>query len=170
MGLFPPLPLWEASHPVLVHVPIGVLVVVPVLVVASMLFQRSFRALGVGVLILLAIGTGGLVLAAMSGDAAEHSAQARQLVPRGVGKLIHEHEELGELSRNLFLGLTGVYALLIAGSLLLGERITRFTWNIASGVFLLLYVAPVVVLMNAGGLGGHLVHEHGVRADLRSVP
>lgn len=165
-----PIPSWDAAHPVIVHLPIGVLLAFPVLVLVSMLAKRSFRAFGVAALVVLLLAAIGAVLATASGDAAEDSAQARRLVSAAAAPVLHDHEEAGELARNLVLGLLVLYAALVGGAVLLGERLSRFAWNLASAVILVLFVGPMLATVQAGHLGGKLVHVHGVVAPLEPGP
>jgi uncharacterized membrane protein len=161
-----PIPSWDAAHPVIVHLPIGVLLAFPVLVLVSMLAKRSFRAFGVAALVVLLMAAVGAVLATASGDAAEDSAHARRLVSAAAAPVLHDHEEAGELARNLVLGLLVLYAALVSVAILMGERLSRFVWNLASAVVLVLFAGPMLAVVQAGHLGGKLVHVHGVVAPL----
>ena len=159
--MLPPLPAWDASHPLVVHFPIALLLAAPALVVLGLLLpgQRGwlFAALTV-----MALGTAGAFLAAATGEAGENAAES---IPAAKA-VLDRHEDLAELARNLFLGLTALFAGSIAAAHLLGGRWRRAHSLAAGAVFLLAYAGACTVLINAAHEGGRLVHEFGVRAAL----
>src|ERR1051326_5585029 len=107
--MFPPIPSWDTTHPIAVHLPLGVLAVVPLLVLWAMLAGSNRRTVAGVALLVLAVGAGGTVLAAASGTAAQEIA----VVPGAAAQLLDRHEELGELARNSMLGLAGAYAVFV---------------------------------------------------------
>lgn len=159
MQYFPPIPTWEGLHPIVVHFPIGLLLAAPVLVVLALIFPKG-RSLAYGALAMMVMGTLGALLATATGDAASDAAEA---IP-GVKAAVEHHEELAETARNIFIGLTVLYAAIAAWAGLRGERLTRRTFVLVNVVFLAFYGAGSVVLMNAGHAGGLLVHRYGVHA------
>ena len=161
-GIFPPLPTWETAHPVVVHLPIGVLAAVPLIALWAMIAGANRRTVGWAVMLLVLVGTTGTVLAAASGARAQEIAN----VPGGAAKLLDRHEELGELARNSFLGVAGAYAAITILSMILKDRIKRPVWVVLHAAWLIGFFAAFLVLANAGHMGGRLVHEFGVRAQL----
>ncbi len=163
MFSLPPLPPFEGLHPIVVHFPIAVFALVPLLVLASIpLTTRWARPIRVTVLALMVIGSGFAVLAAASGEEAEEVAEA--LYPQAEGA-IEEHEELGNLTRTLLIVATGVYAVICALPWLMrrSQRVSLIE-RATQGVFVVLLVPVLLVLMNAAHTGGVLVHGHGVHA------
>jgi uncharacterized membrane protein len=155
----PPIPEWSAIHPIVVHFPIGILAVAPLFVLLALIMPRHRGAFAASAFLLILLGTIGLMLAVSSGEAGEG------VVPEigSVQKVLHEHEEAGELARTLFIALTLVLALILALPRLRGAR-----WRSAQpgmlAIYLVAYVAGLLVLVDAASHGGELVHEHGVRA------
>jgi len=160
--MFPPLPTWETAHPIVVHLPLGILAVVPVLALWAMFAGANRRTVACAVLIVLIAGAAGAALAAASGKAAMEVAD----VPGGAGKILDRHEDLGILARNSVLALTLAYAILTITALILRDRLKRILWIIAHLVWLTGFAAALLVLVNAGHLGGRLVHEYGVHAPM----
>jgi uncharacterized membrane protein len=160
--VLPPLPTWETAHPLLVHLPIGALAAVPVLAVWAMLAGANRRTVGWAVMLMLLVGTTGTVVAAMSGEEALEVAAA----PGMAGKLLDEHGDMGELARNLFLGVTGAYAAITILSTILKDKLRRPIWIAAHALWMLGFCAAFLALANAGHMGGRLVHEFGVRATM----
>jgi uncharacterized membrane protein len=167
----PTLPPWEGMHPVVVHLPIGVLMIVPVFIGLSMLCKQWARPVSLIVFLLALVGTSGAMLAVMTGEATEKFAEG---VP-GADGILDRHEEAAELARNIFIGVTvlslAVFAL--AGKLIRttpqpGATATtrRGGWIVANLVLLGATLAGCLVLANTGHLGGQLVHGLGVRAPL----
>lgn len=164
MSLFPPIPSWEAVHPVLIHLPLGALPLAGLFVLLAAIAKGSWsRAFAVSALMLLFIGAGGAMLAVMSGEAASELVEGT--VPQAEA-VLEQHEELAELARTVFAVLAVTYiGVSFAASVLLkkGKR------AIAAGlhlVFLLLLAPALVLLANAAHQGGRLVHEFGIHAPI----
>jgi len=158
--MFPPLPPWEGLHVLVVHMPIGLLVVASVFVLLASVFPRWF---GTSALILLVLGTLGAWLAVATGEA------ARDMVEDGpdpMWEVLERHEELGELARNVFAGLTVLYAVIVLVPLVWKKAARPTVAVITNLVFLVLLLGANTLLANAAHLGGHLVHLYGVRAQL----
>jgi len=165
MFRLPPLPpSWDGFHPLIVHFPIGLLAVAPLLVVLGLILRKHERGLNVAALTLMALGTAAAFLAVSTGEAAEDAAT----VTGPVHRLIEEHGEAAEFARTLFVVLT----LAFAGITLLPTMAPKLKRSARVGAaigFLVLYAVSLLPLMNAGHLGGELVHSHGVRANLSSA-
>ncbi|ANM28441.1 hypothetical protein ABI59_00565 [Acidobacteria bacterium Mor1] len=157
---FPPIPSWEAAHPLVVHFPIALLLVVPLFAVAGLVHRESGRGFRLTALILMALGTCAATLAVSSGEAAETFARGAS----GTSRVMHQHEEQALAVRAYFVLLTVGYALLLAVE---KRRPESFKPPVRFGLFgihLALYLVACLTLVNAAHLGGRLVHEFGVRA------
>lgn len=160
--MLPSLPLWDAAHPLIVHLPIGILFSAWVLVVCAMFARRMRQPLAFAALLMILMGTIGGILATASGDAAERAVtatgQAREI--------LREHEQLAHLSRNAFILIACVYGVVFGVVVAIGEKFRRSIWVMTHLAFLALYAAGLLALANAGHLGGRLVHEFGIQAPL----
>ncbi|HVR96792.1 MAG TPA: DUF2231 domain-containing protein [Thermoanaerobaculia bacterium] len=156
---FPPLPTWEALHPAAVHFPIALLLVAPVFALAALVLRRERRGLSQAAFFLMLLGTAGAFLAVSTGEAAEERTEG---VP-GAAEVLEEHEEEGELTRNVFTGLTLLYGGLLLAPRLLKRDPGSGLFLAAHVLFLLLYLGGTSLLANTAYLGGRLVHEIGVR-------
>jgi uncharacterized membrane protein len=158
----PPPP--EALHVLVVHSPIGLLLVAPLFVLLAMLFRRSA---GWAALIILVLGTAGAWAAVQTG------VDARDMVedgPDAMWQVLEKHEELAIAARNVFTVVTVVYAFILGWSFL-SEKISRLTvWIPLNLVFLAALLAANLLLANAAHQGGHLVHLYGVHAALGIEP
>ena len=106
----PPLPSWEAAHPMVVHVPLALLMLAWVPMVVGLVdFRRRWVWMS-GALLTLVIGTAGAFVAVVSGEATEEVAVA---TTQTVERLVHEHEEMGELARTMFVVATGVFVVVL---------------------------------------------------------
>lgn len=161
-GILPPIPGPEGLHPIVVHLPIGVLSVVPLLLLLG--FSRKPFASGVRIaaLLLMLAGTAGTFAAGKTGEMAEGRAEA---VP-AAKEVFHRHEEMAERTQLAFTGLSGAYLLLLAVPRLFKRDAPRFF----GVLFLVLYVGGLLLLARTGHEGGRLVHEFGVRADFSASP
>jgi uncharacterized membrane protein len=160
----PPIPAWDAAHPIIVHFPVALLLFAPLLIVAAMLAGKGWKPLAIAAFLVLACGLLGAVLSVLSGEAAESAAE----VNRAAYATLEEHEELAELTRNLFIGITAAFALIIA--LGIGwKRFGRRGYVICSLLLLLPYAYGALTLAKTAHRGGLLVHHYGVRAPLVPV-
>jgi uncharacterized membrane protein len=160
MFSLPPLPSWDAAHPMLVHLPIGILMVVPFFLALTLLLGWKLRTVGILTLLLMAIGTAGAWIAVLSGEAAADTAVAMV----DAAEAMHEHEETAEFARTVFTVLTVIYAVIVV--LLPAKKPGLRIMIPVQVLFLLAYLGGTVVLANAAHRGGLLVHHYGVHAPL----
>lgn len=162
----PPLPDWNSLHPIIVHLPIGAFVAAPLLLALALFFGYRHRGLAWATLTVMAFGVIGAFLATMTGEAAADIA-----VTQGdAGAILHEHEELAEMVRNVLAAITGAYFLLLLIATGLKDRLKPVGW---AAIHLLVYLAlfPALIgLANAGHLGGRLVHQYGITAKISGPP
>ena len=82
----PPIPAWNAAHPIIVHLPIGVLMIVPVLLLITLCSKRMRQPFAFMTLVVLVLGLGGIFGAMASGEEAEHAAVV-------MGEGVHRHPQ-----------------------------------------------------------------------------
>jgi len=161
--VLPSLPPYEALHPLVVHIPIGVLFVAWIPMVIGLLDSKgrhTWWACGGG---LLALGTISCVLAAMTGESAAGIVGSPSQV---IAVAIEFHEERAERARNLFIATTLVYlAVWLAYAKIKNTR-KGMVLILGSALVVITYAAAMIELVNAGHSGGVLVHRHGVFAPI----
>jgi len=158
---FPPIPSWDAIHPLIIHFPIALLLLSPLFVlIAAVVRPPGNRPYMMVALITLLLGTFSIFLAASSGE------EAAELADRtgGVNAVLAAHESLASTCQVLF----AIYSALFAG-LFIWQRVsrmgpTRIVSAAAPLVFLAAYSVGLVYLVNTAHAGGRLVHEFGVHA------
>lgn len=159
--MFPPLPLdWSGLHPLIIHFPIALLLVAPLLLILGVALKNGRRAYLVSALVLMVVGTITTYVAVSTGEAAGELAEG----VGSVGAMLERHEELAETSRAVFTVLTLLFAALIAVPALMKRELQGPIFYIAHGVFLAAYLGGSVLLANTAHEGGMLVHQAGVRA------
>ena len=164
---FPPIPSWDALHPLIIHFPIGLLLIAPVFIIAgAALKPAKGRSFLLAAMILLLVGTAGVFIAVETGEAAGKLAER---VP-GVEQVLETHESLAESTRVVFSVLSVIFAALLAAPRLLKRPDTRLTTTILPLAFLVLYGAGALLLVNTAHNGGRLVHEFDVRAMVAASP
>ncbi|MFT5423780.1 MAG: putative membrane protein [Phycisphaerales bacterium] len=162
MNLLPPMPTWEGAHPILVHLPIGVLVFAPVLLIIAAVDAKRRKVWACSALAAMLFGTLFAFLAVMTGEeAAEHVVVSAQ-----VEAVMEHHEELGEAARTVFAALTGVFAAILLVGTYVKKKWARPAVTIGSVLFGLGYLYGLGLLANTGHEGGRLVHQFGVHAPV----
>ncbi len=159
----PPIPPFDGLHPIVVHFPIAVFFLVPMLVLASIFVSNRWaRPIRITALALMVVGSGFALLATASG---EESAEVVEALYPSAEEAIEEHEEAGELARTLLIVATVVYGFVCVLPLLFrGSQRAGLIERIAQGAFVLLLIPVLLVLANAAHAGGVLVHGYGVQA------
>jgi uncharacterized membrane protein len=159
--MLPPWPGLDGLHPLVIHFPVALLLTAPVFVLLAMLLPRR-TAFGVSALVMLVLGTAGAFVAVATGEAAAELATRTEAITAA----IDSHASLAETARNVFAGLTLLYAGILAAPVLIKKLATR-AWVVGTNaVFLGLLLAGGLVLANAAHHGGLLVHKFGVQAML----
>ena len=167
MFQLPPVPTWDGLHPLVIHIPIGLLLVVPVFILIAILLSPSKgRPFLLGALILMVLGTFAAYIAIETGEA------AGKLVERTpeISTVLQRHEELAERTLWIFSILTVTFTAMLFLPNALRRNPTRAYSMFAPLAFLAFYLAGTVVLVNTGHNGGRLVHEFGVQAIVGSSP
>lgn len=153
-------PSWDAVHPLIIHFPIALLLVAPLFVFLGMILPKNGRSFLYAALILMAIGTLSACVAVSTGRAA---AELADRTPE-IAKVLETHEELAELTRNLFSGLTVLFAgILFVPALLKKNPGFKLSFMITAA-FLAVYMLASLAVVWTGHEGGRLVHQYGVRA------
>ena len=158
---FPPLPSWDAMHPLIIHFPIVLLLLSPVFIlIAAVLRPPKNRPYMTAALITLLLGTISLFLAASSGE------EAAELADRagGVNSVLAAHEALASTCEFVFAAYAAIFAGVYVWPYLRRREQTRLTSTVAPLVFLALYSVGLIYLVNTAHAGGRLVHEFGVHA------
>lgn len=160
---FPPIPTWDAMHPLIVHFPIVLLLLSPAFIAISAALPppRNRPYMLVALLILL-LGTASLFFAASTGE------EAAALADRGggVNSVLAAHERLASDTEILFSALSFILLCLFTWPRLLRRQETRITSTIVPLAFLVVYSVGILFLVNTAHAGGRLVHEFGVHAML----
>jgi uncharacterized membrane protein len=163
---FPPLPTWDGLHPLIIHFPVALLMVAPLLVVAALIWRKNRTGFLMAAMLLMVLGTAATWVAVSSGEAAGRLAERNA----EINAVLEHHEELGETARTVFTVLTGVFVALLAAPRLLRRIPSRGVQNAILAAFLVVWGAGTLVLTNTAHNGGRLVHELGVRAMMAPSP
>lgn len=158
--MFPPIPSWEGLHPLVIHFPIALLIVAPVMIVIGIVSPNRGRAFFGAALILMILGTIASWLAVSTGEAAGELAERAS----GAASVLEQHEELAETTRTAFTVLTGLFIVILFAPAIVRRQVSQKMLVAANVLFLLFYGVAVVQLANTAHQGGRLVHEFGVRA------
>ena len=161
----PPLPPFEGFHPFVVHFTVGILLSAWVPMVLGLIDRKRRRSWFRAGLMMIVMGTLFSFAAVLTGEATE------EIVPHSselVEHAIHEHEELAEGARNIFIGVTAIYL----ASMILYCKMPepkKKKIGLAGAVLVgITYTLGALALANAGHQGGLLVHDLGLHAPVAS--
>jgi uncharacterized membrane protein len=164
MLTLPPIPSWQAIHPLIVHFPIALLLTAPLFIVIGVLRKsKDCFAFLLVALILMALGTASTFVAASSGEAAGELAYKAPTVKA----VLEQHEELAEVTEIAFSALTVIFAAILFVPRLLRRERNHVISTVLPLVFLVFYATGAISLLNTAHQGGRLVHELGVRTQMQ---
>ncbi len=156
----PPMQDLDALHPLVVHFPIALLLVAPFLILLGLLYKKKSRCFFIAGFVVMLLGTIASFVAVASGEA------AGELVDKTpeIAKILEQHEDLAEMTRNFFLVITIVNALVLLLPIFFKEKLKTLWIVIIQIVFLIAYSFCCLMIANTAHLGGQLVHGLGVKA------
>ncbi|MBO6738758.1 MAG: hypothetical protein JJ916_02755 [Phycisphaerales bacterium] len=161
--MLPPLPPYEALHPLAVHLPIGVLLVawVPMLIgVLDRKRRHTWLACGA---VMLLIGVASLQFAVMTGEAAERIVGG---ATQEISDAISAHEVLANRTRMLYILTVFLYMLAWLIYAKAQPKRERMVLVVGCATVAIIYTLALMGLINTGHTGGVLVHIYGVRAPI----
>ena len=160
---FPPIPPLEGMHPIVVHFPIGILLSAWLPMLVALIDKKRRNTWLASAFMLLLVGTIGTFAAVFTGEATEDAVGATSQL---VENAIHEHEEAGELARNLFVAATIVFLAVWLTWAKISEKKKAMVAVAGGALVAVSYGVAALALANAGHLGGVLVHQHGIHAPI----
>lgn len=163
--MFPPIPSWDGLHPLIVHFPIALLMVAPLIILIGIFMPQKGRSFLIAAFVLMLLGTIAAFIAVSTGGAAGELAEH----VNNVESVLEEHEELAETTRTVFAALTVIFGVIVFAPMFFKKELSRIIVIPLNLAFLLFYGAGVVLLMNTAHQGGRLVHEFGVRAMMSTT-
>ena len=101
----PPYPGWDGLHPIVLHFPIVLLLVAPLLVMAGLVVSRHRNGFYLSALVLMVLGTVAAYVAVSTGEAA---AQVADRTPE-INRVLSQHQSQADRVRLLFTVLTLVW-------------------------------------------------------------
>lgn len=154
-------PGWDGIHPMVVHIPIGLLVILPLLLLLSIVIKEQNRCFINSSLIILIIGTIGTMLAVATGIASMEVAK----ITEEAKEVLNKHESLAAISRNLYMSFAVFYTIFVYYS---NKNIMKPSLKTTIQIVFIIYsILGIWFLINTGHYGARLVHEFGIHAPLQ---
>jgi len=149
------MPALSQVHPLIVHFPIALLLVVPLLVLLGLIWREYRSGIHIAALILLMIGTSMAVLAVISGL----SSAVSVLPSPELRAALESHERLAKRTTFFYADLTLAFILIQLAPVLWkswDDRRRILALNLA---WVVLSLGASMLLIRTGHLGGRMVHE-----------
>lgn len=163
--MLPPIPSWDGLHPIIVHFPIALLLVAPVLILLGSFLPNKSRPILISAFVLMLIGTVGAWIAVSTGESAGEFAEQMA----NVEAVLENHKELAETTATVFTALTAIFGVVVFAPMIFRKELSRKIIIPLNLAFLLFYSAGAILLINTAHEGGRLVHEFGVRAPVNTA-
>jgi uncharacterized membrane protein len=149
-----------------VHFPIALLIVAPVLIALGLIVYRQYQWFAISALVIMSLGVLAAFVTVSTGEAgAELAMRSPEINP-----VLERHEEMAETTQWVFLGLTLLFAAITLIPRALKRPLKRLPDTIVAVAFLLIYSGGTILLANTAHEGGRLVHEFGVQALVAETP
>jgi uncharacterized membrane protein len=157
----PPIPSWDALHPLIIHFPIVLLLLAPLFIVlAAAMRPRAGSPYLLMAMVLLLTGTASLFVAISTGEEAADLAERSP----GINAVLLAHQHLASRTEIIFTILSVLFIAIVTLTHLKNLPETRLITTVVPLAFLCFYAVGVLYLVNTAHAGGRLVHEFGVHA------
>ena len=176
MFTLPSPPPIEGMHPLVVHFPIALLLVTPLLVVIGLSTKRCTMAWWGAAAVVMVLGTIGAWAATITGEASEKAgmvATAMAVQPdasKAIMDTVEAHSGLAESARNIFTAITVLFTLFVLFSLVSKREMSRVAAVVIALVFIALWSLGALKIVQAGHLGATLVHKYQVTVPVEVLP
>ena len=160
---FPPIPSWDAMHPLIIHFPIVLLLLAPLFIlIATALRPRAGSPYMLTALLLLMLGTVSLFAAQSSGE------EAADLAERSpdMNTVLLMHQHLASRTEIVFTILSVLFIAIVTLAHIKSLPETRLITTVVPMAYLCFYAVGILYLVNTAHAGGRLVHEFGVHATV----
>jgi uncharacterized membrane protein len=155
------MPPWSHLHPLVIHFPIALLMVAPLLVLLGLLWPRERSGIHACAGLLLLLGTVSAFLAVITGMAVPSPGAPSPALQTA----LEAHEQLGKWTLLLFGCLSLAFLAIQWLSRLLKSRMSPAWILTLHLLWLVLAAGALLPLTRTGHLGGRLVHELGIHGE-----
>lgn len=152
------LPEWDKLHPLVVHIPIGSLVIAPIFIIMGLVNIKSNRTFLNSAAVLIIIGTIGTFVAISTGEAAEE--RAKKVTE--AANTLEEHEDSAKTLRYTFVLLSVFYTGIVFLPKLLKNKYSLKIDISLQVIYILIYSYGLLLLWKTAELGGELVHKYDI--------
>jgi len=159
------LPPYEGLHPLVVHFPIGILLIAWLPMVIGLIDKKRRSGWLASAGLLLIVGTVAAFAAVLTGEAADEIVVSTS---DAMKRAVHEHEEAAEFARNLFILVTVLFIAVWVAASKVAEKKRAMVASIGGVLVAIAYSYGAFTLANAGHLGGLLVHHYGIHAPMNA--
>lgn len=166
MFSFPPIPPLEGMHPIVVHFPLGLLLIAWIPMLLCVVDKKRRGKWMHTALTILVIGTLFTFAAVFTGEATEEIIGSTTQI---IEDAVHEHEETAESARNYFIVTTVLFFFATIARKKLEASKKKPALIVIAILVALGYGLGTLTLANAGHQGGVLVHQYGIHAPITSV-
>lgn len=158
----PPYPGWDGLHPIVLHFPIVLLLIAPLLVTAGLVVSKHRNGFYLSALVLMMLGTVAAYVAVSTGEAA---AQMADRTPE-INRVLSQHQSQADQIRLWFTVLTVAWLAILLVFHFKSNKLPGWLKLAVPLVFLVCYLPGMMGIASMAHLGGRLVHQYGLHAML----
>ena len=160
------IPAWEAMHPLVVHFPVALFCITPLLILMAIFFDKWRRPIILCALVVAFIAVlSGYTAVATGEDSAVTFAPLMQ-ADKELAEAVELHEGYAKTTAHYFSGLFTAILVLFVMPYFLRESLGPKLERAFLGLIALLSLPMLYLLIKAGHAGGMLVHHYGLQAPL----
>ncbi len=136
----PPIPTWDALHPLIIHFPIALLFIAPLcIVLGAAMKPDKGRSYLIAALVLMLVGTLTTFVAAQTGEAA---GKLTERTPQ-INAVLEHHERLAEATQVSFSVLSAIFAAIVFVPRLMRRESTRMIATVLPLVYTAWNSSPI---------------------------
>jgi uncharacterized membrane protein len=152
---FPSFVEFNEVHSFLVHFPIALFLVVPLIIILGLLKKENYIHYFYTALLILVFASVAIFLASASGEASAE----KFTLSKKAAEAVQKHKDFAGICKGIFLGITLLYALYLLIPALLRKQLSKKIHTAINILVLMLYLPSIIMILQLATTGTKLISE-----------